>query len=140
MASKEDAFVMEYLRSMDLQAAAGVIGAEPRPALLEKYREKVEAGRDILGRQVTYEDVVRRLVRLGFASGRECAALLDGTWETEGLDLSLVTEVKKNSSGTVEFKLIDRIGVLKLLLELLKADEDGAEAFLRSLQDGNEEA
>lgn len=86
-------------------------------------------------RAVGYEDVINRLVRLGFGNGKEVAAVLDGRWEDEGLDLSLVSEVKRGSNGTMEVKLIDRVGILYRLLELLKVEEDGAEAFLRSLQE-----
>lgn len=86
-------------------------------------------------RPVGYEDVINRLVRLGFGDGKEVAAVLEGRWEDEGLDLSLVSEVKRGSNGTLEVKLIDRVGILYRLLELLKTEEDGAEAFLRSLQE-----
>ncbi len=84
--------------------------------------------------KVTYEDVLERLVRLGFGSGKECGALLAGRWEDENLDLSLVSEVKRGASGNVEIKLIDRVGILIRMMELLKNSEDGAEAFLRALQ------
>lgn len=86
-------------------------------------------------RPVGYEDVINRLVRLGFGDGKEVAAVLEGRWEEEDLDLSLVSEIKRGSNGTLEVKLIDRVGILYRLLELLKTEEDGAEAFLRSLQE-----
>ena len=86
-------------------------------------------------RPVGYEDVINRLVRLGFGDGKEVAAVLEGRWEDENLDLSLVSEIKRGSNGTLEVKLIDRVGILYRLLELLKTEEDGAEAFLRALQE-----
>ena len=95
---------------------------------MEEQREKAE--------KIGYEDVLERLVRLGFGSGSECAALLEGRWNQEDVDLSLVSEVKKGANGNIELKLIDRVSILNRLLELLKTDEDGAEAFLRSLQEG----
>ena len=86
-------------------------------------------------RPVGYEDVINRLVRLGFGDGKEVAAVLEGRWEDDHLDLSLVSEVKRGANGTLEVKLIDRVGILYRLLELLKTEEDGAEAFLRFLQE-----
>lgn len=86
--------------------------------------------------KIRYEDVLERLVRLGFGSGKECAALLEGRCTEEDVDLSLVSEVKRGVNGNIELKLIDRVSILNRLLELLKTDEDGAEAFLRSLQEG----
>ncbi len=86
-------------------------------------------------RPVGYDDVINRLVRLGFGDGKEVAAVLEGRWEDESLDLSLISEVKRGANGTLEVKLIDRVGILYRLLELLKTEEDGAEAFLRSLQE-----
>lgn len=86
-------------------------------------------------KQMDYDKVLERLIQLGFGTGRECAALLEGRWEDEGLDLSLVSEMKRGANGTVEIKLIDRVSILYRLLELLRGQEDGAEAFLRSLQE-----
>lgn len=86
--------------------------------------------------KIGYEDVLERLVRLGFGSGSECAALLEGRCTEADVDLSLVSEVKRGVNGNIELKLIDRVSILNRLLELLKTDEDGAEAFLRSLQEG----
>lgn len=126
-------FAQVYLKTMDLEEAAKAVGEAPRPELLKRYEAEVERWRNSLRQQVTQEDVIRRLIRLGFGSGKECASLMEGGSD---MDLSLVSEVKRSANGAVEFKLIDRVGVLRLLLELLKSDEDGAEAFLRSLQGG----
>lgn len=136
MTAKEQrsAFALQYLDSLELKTAANRVGLEVKPELLEKCQEELERYRRILGRQITREDVIRRLARLGFGSGGECISLLDGSWHEEGLDLSLVSEVRKNANGGVEFKLIDRVSVLRQLLELLSTEEDGAEAFLRALQ------
>lgn len=82
---------------------------------------------------IGYEAVLNRLVRLGFGNGRECAAIMEGRWDDENLDLSLVSEIKRGANGTVEIKLIDRVGILNRLLELMGDREDGAEAFLRAL-------
>ncbi len=47
----------------------------------------------------------------------------------DALDLSLLTEVKRNEKGTVEIKLVDRIRALERLLESGGGDVDCTEAF-----------
>lgn len=49
--------------------------------------------------------------------GEEDLSILDG------LDLSLISEIKRNPNGTVEMKFVDKLAVLHELLELKKADE-----------------
>lgn len=133
MTEKESRFARVYLATMDPETAAKEIGVKPGAELMEKYGGAIRAYRQSLSDAITREDVIRRLVQLGFRSGKECMEIFEG--QREGIDLSLVSEIKRNSNGTVEMKLIDRVAVLKLLLELLKGEEaDGAEAFLRSLQ------
>lgn len=59
--------------------------------------------------------------------GEEDLSLLDG------LDLSLISEIKRSPSGAVEMKFVDRLAVLRELLELKKSDEkqqdDGRNIF-----------
>ena len=50
------------------------------------------------------------------------------------MDLSLLTEVKRNEKGTVEVKLVDRLQVLKLLAELAGEDNGNMEVFLKAVQ------
>ncbi len=132
-AKKRKRFAEMYLKTMDVGQAAAAAGYTADPELLEKCQGELGRQRSMLMGQVTYEDVLRRLVRLGFGRGQECGALLSGEWEDE-MDLSLVSEVKRGSNGTVEVKLIDRVGLLLRLLELLDRKEDGAEEFLKALQ------
>ena len=82
-----------------------------------KRAEVLEALRDIaLGRP---NDVVR----LAFADGEKALG---------GLDLMLLSEVKRTAGGAVEFKLADRAELLKLLLEEIRLEENrcgGAKSF-----------
>lgn len=135
MTEKERRFCRVYLETMDAQLAAEEVGLKDGMEGLEKYEGSLRRYRNALAQGIHREDVIRRLIRLGFHRGSESLEVLTG--EADGdTDLSLVSEIKRGSNGTVEVKLIDRLAVLKLLLELLKSEEtDGAEAFLRSLQD-----
>ena len=56
--------------------------------------------------------------------------------ELERLDLSLLSEVKRNEKGLVEIKLIDRLQVLRQLAEAAQEEGDGVEGLLRALGEG----
>jgi len=129
---KRGRFAAEYLLTMNLEKAARAAGYEPSAELLEKCRGELSRQRELLSAEITGEDVLRRLQRLGFGTGEELEGILSG--EMEGLDLSMVSEVKRGSNGTVELKLINRVDLLLRLWEILQHQEDGAEEFLKSLQ------
>lgn len=60
----------------------------------------------------------------------------------DGLDLSGVTELKRNANGTFEVKLVDRVKVLDMLRQLLAEQDDGVlESFMEQIRytgDGDE--
>ena len=64
-------------------------------------------------------------------------AFLDGERmeELEGLDLAALTEFKRSGSGGVEIRLVDRVALLKLLVELSGTEEEKAEAFFRAWEE-----
>ena len=68
-------------------------------------------------------------------------AFLDGERmeELEGLDLAALTEFKRSGSGGVEIRLVDRVALLKLLVELSGTEEEKAEAFFRAWEQKAEE-
>ena len=74
--------------------------------------------------QVSREDVVRRLAELAFGRANDC----------DKLDLSLLSEVKRNDKGTVEVRLIDRLRALEQLQLLASENGSDVEAFLLALQ------
>ena len=53
-------------------------------------------------------------------------AFLDGAMleELDGLDLTALTEFRRSEKGGSEVKLVDRVAVLKLLVELSAGQED----------------
>lgn len=90
--------------------------------------------------KIRRSDVTRRLAELAFGSANDCVRLaLEDTPELQSLDLSLLSEVKRNEKGTVEIKLIDRLRVLEQLSQAAEEDGGAAEAFLQALRP-NEEA
>ena len=98
-------------------------------------KERIKAG------EVGRRDVVRRLAELAFGRVNDCVKLALGETEAlDGLDLSLLSEVKRNEKGLVEVKLIDRLQVLRQLAEAAQEERDGVEGLLQSLGAGKEEA
>ena len=88
---------------------------------------------------VTRSDVVRRLAELAFGRCNDCVKLvLEGQMAADKLDLSLLSEVKRNDKGTVEVKLVDRLQALEQLAVLVQDSGGDLESFLTALQGGNE--
>ncbi len=85
--------------------------------------------------KVTKEDVARRLAELAFGKANDCVRLVleEGT-ALGRLDLSLLSEVKRNDKGTVEVKLVDRLRALEQLALLAQEDGENLEDFLKALQ------
>ena len=98
-----------------------------------------------MGKKITREDVIAELRRIAFArpnAAVELAFLDKPTKETiRHLDLSAVSEFKRNSAGSVEIRFTDRTKALDTLYAMLGGGEpqENAEAFLRALEQAGEE-
>lgn len=87
--------------------------------------------------KVRKEDVVRRLAELAFGKANDCVKMvLDDNAVLDKLDLSLLTEVKRNDKGAVEVRLVDRLKALEQLALLAEESGDDLESFLKALQGG----
>ncbi|MBE6980152.1 MAG: XRE family transcriptional regulator [Ruminococcaceae bacterium] len=92
-------------------------------------RERIRNGK------VSRADVTRRLAELAFGKANDCVRLaLEDDPKLGRLDLSLLSEVKRNDKGTVEIKLIDRLRALEQLAAVAEESGEDLEAFLRALQ------
>ena len=84
---------------------------------------------------VSRQDVTRRLAELAFGRANDCVRLvLEDTEDLGQLDLSLLSEVRRNDKGTVEVKLIDRLRALEQLAQVAKEDHTELDAFLQAMQ------
>lgn len=84
---------------------------------------------------VSRQDVTRRLAELAFGRANDCVRLaLEDAPDLEVLDLSLLSEVKRNEKGTVEIRLIDRLQALEQLAAVAEEDHGGLDAFLQAMQ------
>lgn len=105
--------------------------AEEKQAQLQ---QRIQEGK------VRREDVVRRLAELAFGKANDCVRLaLEDHPKVGRLDLSLLSEVKRNEKGTVEIKLIDRLRALEQLAQVAGEDNLEAEEFLKALRGDEEE-
>ncbi len=96
-------------------------------------KERIRTG------EISRRDVVRRLAELAYGPVNDCVRLALGEEvRLEELDLSLLSEVKRNEKGTVEIRLIDRLQVLKQLAEVAGEEKPGVESFLQAMQGGEE--
>ena len=85
--------------------------------------------------KVTRADVTRRLAELAFGKANDCVRLaLEDDPQLGELDLSLLSEVKRNDKGTVEIKLIDRLQALEQLALVAGDDSQELDDFLQALQ------
>ena len=102
----------------------------------QSLKERIRTGR------IRREDVTRRLGELAFGKANDCVRLaLEEAPKLGKLDLSLLSEIKRNEKGTVEIKLIDRLKALEQLAQAAGQEGVDPEEFLRALQgaeDGEE--
>ena len=88
--------------------------------------------------KVTRADVTRRLAELAFGKANDCVRLaMEDDPQLGQLDLSLLSEVKRNDKGTVEIKLIDRLQALEQLALVAGEDTQELDNFLQALQGEN---
>lgn len=92
---------------------------------MEEMRDRRAVLREI---QKLAQSKANDAVRLAFMSGEELGGL-------EKLDLSAVTEFKRNSNGTVELKFVDRLAALQWLLERVGEDAQARELH-RAIEGG----
>ena len=105
-----------------------------RGAMKEKKGDKALEKR-IKDGTLTRSDVARRLAELAFGKANDCVRLVLGEQENlEGLDLSLLTELKRNEKGTLEIKLVDRLKALEQLANLAENEGTDLESFLQAIQ------
>ena len=104
-----------------------------RKSVEKSLQKRIRSG------EIRRQDVTRRLAELAFGKANDCVKLaLEDAPCLDELDLSLLSEVKRNEKGTVEIKLIDRLRALEQLAQT--AGETGTELnnFLQALQGGEE--
>ena len=104
---------------------------------MEQHGGDTSLKKRIRSGQIRQRDVTRRLAELAFGKANDCVRLaLEDDPSLDKLDLSLLSEVKRNDKGTVEIKLIDRLRALEQLVLVAEEEKTDLESFLLALQDG----
>ena len=75
----------------------------------------------------------------GVRESQRLRTALEDEPKLDKLDLSLLSEVKRNDKGTVEIKLIDRLQALEQLATVADGERTDMDDFLKALQGGGEE-
>ena len=100
-----------------------------RKSVEKELKKRIQSGK------IRRQDVTRRLAELAFGKANDCVRLaLEDDPSLDKLDLSLLSEVKRNDKGTVEIKLIDRLRALEQLAEVAEEEKSELDAFLQALQ------
>ena len=85
--------------------------------------------------KLTRADVARRLAELAFGQANDCVKLVLGDKaDIAGLDLSLLTELKRSEKGALEVRLVDRLRALEQLANLAEQEGTDLESFLQAMQ------
>ncbi len=138
--SEKRRFAAAYLRCFDAELAAAEIGRVDGVRMLTTPAVKRELELQRAQCDVCRKDVLRRLAQLAFGRANDCVKLvLQDAPDLEALDLSLLSEVKRNEKGTVEIKLIDRVRALEQLLNAGTENTDCADAFFSAVEDVEED-
>ncbi len=82
--------------------------------------------------------ILDKLMKLAESPANDAVRLAfldeEGIGELKELDLSAITEFKRNSNGTVELKFVDRLAALKWLAE--RGEDTRAERLYQALENG----
>lgn len=105
-----------------------------RKGVEKPLKQRIRSG------DIRRQDVTRRLAELAFGKANDCVKLaLQENLCLDELDLSLLSEVKRNDKGTVEIKLIDRLRALEQLAQTAGETRNDVDDFLQALQGGGQE-
>jgi len=138
--SEKRRFAAAYLRCFDAEAAGEQIGRPDGIRLLSTPAVQEELRLQRTQCDICRQDVLRRLAQLAFGRANDCVKLvLNEEPDLDALDLSLLSEVKRNDKGTVEVKLIDRVRALQELLQAGNQTNDAAELFFAAAEDVQED-
>ena len=132
-------FASAWLRCFDAEQAARTLGRTDGVRLLPLpgVQKEIELQRGQC--DICRKDVIRRLAQMAFGRANDCVKLvLEDHPDIDSLDLTLLSEVKRNDKGTVEVKLMDRIHALEQLLAAGDEAGDAAAAFFAAAEAGEE--
>lgn len=96
----------------------------------KELEKRIQSGK------ITRQDVIRRLAELAFGKVNDCVQMVLDNGAIDGLDLSLLTELKRSDKGVLEIRLVDRLKALEQLAILADNRGTDLESFLQAMQGG----
>ena len=146
LSKREKSFVRWYCATLNPREAAVKAGfgegaEEKGLELLRKPRISAEIKRELELEQETVKvKAVRGLMRAAFGSSADIVKLLCcedvrllSVEAIEGLDLFLISEIKRPRDGSMEIKLADRLKAMERLLSLDESAQPQAAPLYRAL-------
>lgn len=96
-----------------------------------------------MAKKIKRKYVLEKLSDIAFGRANDAVKLAfaepeGGTGFLDGLDLTMLAEVKRGSGGAVEVKLLNRLDALKLMIEAAEPDKfssDGARSFFDAMDE-----
>ena len=88
------------------------------------------------------KDIIKRLGEIALGRSNDAVKLAflppgEKYSGIDGLDLKMLSEIRRSANGGVEIKLINRLEVLKTMLEAMEGEPgDDAAAFLNAISGG----
>ena len=102
---------------------------------MKKQENEKTLQRRIRTGEIGPRDVTRRLAELAFGRANDCVRLvLEDKPDLETLDLSLLSDVRRNEKGTVEVRLVDRLRALEQLAAVAREEKTDLTEFLQAMQ------
>ncbi len=134
--SEKRRFAAAYLCCFDAALAARSVGRTDGVRLLSTPGVQAELSLQRQQCDICQQDVIRRLAQLAFGRANDCVKLvLQDNADFDALDLSLLSEVRRNDKGTVEIKLLDRVRALEQLLGAVGQANDAAAEFFAAAEE-----
>ena len=100
-------------------------------------------------RKIKREEIIERLRKLTESRSNDIVKLVftnsqEDLQSVDDMDLTLLTEIKRNEKGAVEIKLINKFDVLKFLIDLTEgvdcgSSENKLDNFLQALDKPSKE-
>lgn len=151
--NRQKSFARAFSHCFDAKTAAILIGIPPDEALSEgqrlisqpAVRRRIE--KHCLEKLRLYDSVRAGLEKIAFGRCNDAVLLAFTQKEalspslTDGLDLSLISAIKRDKDGGVDIKLYDRLKALEALIRLDEAgsSESAAQSFLSALGGDDDE-
>ena len=94
-------------------------------------------------RKSAHSEILRYLRRVAFGKSNDCVKLTfmeENSPEIDGLDLTMLSELKRLGNGGIEIKLLSRLEAMRLMLEASEerqeAAQEQASSFFSALNGG----